>query len=316
VRRIVLLLSAATIGLAAAPNALACGSAGYSYAGISSRTSVYGVGATLTSLAAPAVQNGHVAGWVGVGGPGLGPHGSTEWIQVGYSGFPGLRVGSLYYEVTLPGKAPTYHEVSAKIHPGERHRVAVLEVAHHLNWWRVWVDGHAASKPYHLPGSHGAWRGIATAESWGGGMRACNLYSYRFNRVAVAHHAGGNWKLVSSVYAMHQGDNRFVPRTTSSFVARTTTLPQAPQPQPRPTTSTATRGTTASRTANNAPTATTTATTSVTPTADATATPAGPPTTAVAAPAVDAAPPADPTVPVDPNAPGDPGTDDGHGVTP
>jgi hypothetical protein len=238
--RLVLLLSTAALGLAAAPGALACGSAGYSYAGISSRTSVAGVAATLTSLAAPAVQNGHVAGWVGVGGPGLGPHGSTEWIQVGYSGFPGLRVGSLYYEVTLPGKAPTYHELSAAIHPGERHRVAVLEVAGHENWWRVWVDGRATSQAYHLPGSHGAWRGVATAESWGGGMRACNLYSYRFNRVSVAQHPGGNWKLVNAVYTMHQGDNRFVRHTSSSFVARTKTLPAAPAPTKHPSTSSGT----------------------------------------------------------------------------
>jgi hypothetical protein len=233
--RLVLLVCASALLLAAAPTALACGSAGYSYAGISSRTSVYGVAASLTSLAAPAVQNGHVAGWVGVGGPGLGPHGSTEWIQVGYSGFPGLSVGSLYYEVALPGKAPAYHEVSAAIQAGERHRVAVLEDAHHANWWRVWVDGHAASGLYHLPGSHGAWRGVATAESWGGGMRACNRYSYDFKRVAVVQHPGGNWGLVNSVYTMHQGDNRFVPQSTSSFVARTKTPPAPVNAKPHGT---------------------------------------------------------------------------------
>ena len=223
------------LAFAAAPAAAhACGSGGYSYAGVSSRDTVYGVGAALTSLAAPAVQNGHVAGWVGVGGPGLGPNGSSEWIQVGYSGFPGLRVGSLYYEVALPGRSPTYHEVSSAIRPGATHRVAVLEVAHHTDWWRVWVDGHAVSRPYHLPGSHGAWRAIATAENWGGGSRACNLYSYRFNRVAVAHHPGGNWKLVHAVYRMHQGNNRYVPASTYSFIARTTTLPSAPQAKPTP----------------------------------------------------------------------------------
>ena len=157
--------------------------------------------------------------------------------------FPACASAACTYEVTLPGKQPIYHEVSATIQPGERHHVAVLEVAGHTDWWSVWVDGHTASKPYHLPGSHGAWRGIATAESWGGGVRACNLDSYRFNRVAIAHKPGGNWQLVSSVDTMHQGDNRFVPRTTSSFVARTKTLPPA---APRPT---ATRGTTASRTA-------------------------------------------------------------------
>jgi hypothetical protein len=212
---------------AAAPNALACGSAGYSYAGVSSRTTVSGVSADLTSLAAPAVQNGHVAGWVGVGGPGLGPHGSTEWIQVGYAGFPGRSLGSLYYEVALPGHTARFHEVSTAIQPREHHRVAVLEVAHHTNWWQVWVDGKPVSRAYHLPGSHGAWRAVATAENWGGGTDACNLYSYRFDHIAVAERPGGSWTALTAVDTMRQGDNRFLAASPSSFVARTTTRPTA-----------------------------------------------------------------------------------------
>jgi hypothetical protein len=177
------------------------------------------------------VQNGHVAGWVGVGGPGLGPHGSSEWIQVGYSGFPGLRVGSLYYEVALPGASPRYFEVSSNIRQGSKHRVAVLEVGHKHGWWRVWVDGRAVSRAYRLPGSHGAWRGIATAESWGGGMRACNLYSYRFDRIKVAHAAGGTWKRLNSVYRIQGGDNRLLLSSASNFTARTSALPDPEQPR-------------------------------------------------------------------------------------
>jgi hypothetical protein len=222
---------AAGLVLAAAPAAHACGSSGYSYAGISSRDHVSGVGATLTALAAPAVQNGHVAGWVGVGGPGLGPHGSTEWIQVGFSGFPGLRVGSLYYEVALPGASPKYFEVASNIHEGTKHRVAVLEVAHRHGWWRVWVDGRAVSKAYRLPGSHRAWPAVATAESWGGGTRSCNRYSYRFARVSVARQAGGTWNRLNAVYRIQGGDNRLLLSSSSNFVARTTTLPSHEQPR-------------------------------------------------------------------------------------
>jgi hypothetical protein len=222
---------AAGLIFAAAPAAHACGSSGYSYAGISSRDKVSGVSVSLTSLAAPAVQNGHVAGWVGVGGPGLGPHGSSEWIQVGYSGFPGLRVGSLYYEVALPGSNPKYVEVSSNIHQGSKHRVAVLEVGSRHGWWRIWVDGKAVSRAYHLPGSHGAWRAIATAENWGGGMHACNLYSYRFDRVIVAHHAGGTWNRLKSVYRIQGGDNRLLLSSSSSFTARTSTLPRPEEPR-------------------------------------------------------------------------------------
>jgi hypothetical protein len=229
-RRLVLLSVLAALCLAGAPDAFACGSAGYSYAGISSRAAVYGVSTDLTALAAPSVQNGHVAAWVGVGGPSQGPNGSSEWIQVGYAGFPGLALSSLYYEVTLPGHAPTFHEVSAAIRPGEHHRLAVLEVAHHSGWWQVSVDGKPVSAAYHLPGSHGMWRAIATAENWGGGMKACNLYSYRFNHIELIRSPGDRWKLIDAVYSMHQGDNRFQPVSANTFTARTTTPPPAPRP--------------------------------------------------------------------------------------
>jgi hypothetical protein len=238
-RRLVLTVALAVACLAGAPAALACGTAGYSYAGISSRTAVSGVSTHLTALAAPAVQNGHVAAWVGVGGPGQGPHGSTEWIQVGYAGFPGLPRSSLYYEVALPGHAPTFHEVSTHIAAGETHLLAVGEVAKHSNWWQVTVDGKPVSPAYHLPGSHNTWRAIATAENWGGGQNACNLYSYRFNHIATTTRPGGRWQLINAVYTMHQANNRFQPSSTNSFTAHTTTLPPAPRPTRARTTPTA-----------------------------------------------------------------------------
>jgi hypothetical protein len=224
-----LLPAIAALVLIGAPAAHACGTSGYSYAGVTSQSRVHGVGAAITALASPAVQNGHVAGWVGVGGPGLGPHGSSEWIQIGYSGFPGLTLGSLYYEIALPGRQPTYHEVLSAVPAGATHRLKVLEVGRHPNWWRVWVDGRAVGKAVHLPASHGTWRGVATAESWGGGMRACNKYAYRFHRVIVARHAGGSWRPMNSAYRMHQGDNHLVGSSSSNFVVRTTTLPTSPK---------------------------------------------------------------------------------------
>src|SRR5258708_28291007 len=73
---------------AAAPAAHACGSTGYSYAGISSRAKVSGVRVSLTSLAAPAVHNGHVARCVRLNGPRLGPHRPIPWIQIGSRAYP------------------------------------------------------------------------------------------------------------------------------------------------------------------------------------------------------------------------------------
>ena len=67
----------ATAVLAAA--AAACPK-GYSYAGLYSDSKASGIAATITMLDAPAVagSSSHVAGWVGVGGPGLGPNGEDE----------------------------------------------------------------------------------------------------------------------------------------------------------------------------------------------------------------------------------------------
>ena len=117
--------------LASPPEAAAlepCGKPGYSYAGFQSANRAHGVRATLVALAKPDVRNGHVAAWVGVGGTGLGPNGSDQWLQVGLSAFHGTG-SNLYYEVTTGGAPARYHEIAAEVSPGARHRVAVLEVA-------------------------------------------------------------------------------------------------------------------------------------------------------------------------------------------
>src|SRR5712691_5462127 len=123
----------------AAPSSAAstasCGSSGYAYAGVGSNARAYGLAAKLTTLSAPQVRSGHVAAWVGFGGPGQGPNGSDEWIQVGYSGFPGSSTSSLYYEVARPNQAPVYQEVESALAPGTTRKVAVVELAQRHSWW-------------------------------------------------------------------------------------------------------------------------------------------------------------------------------------
>lgn len=157
----------------------------YSYAGLVSMRDGHGIRATLTQLAVPNVSWGHVAAWVGVGGAGAGPRGETEWIQVGMNGFYGGDA-RVYYEVTLPGRPPSYTDVDLEVRVGESHRVAVAEVAGRRDVWAVWVDGRRVSDTFHLPGSHGRWQPMAMAESWNAGMRSCNAFAYRFSRIAVA----------------------------------------------------------------------------------------------------------------------------------
>lgn len=210
----------AVIGaLVAIPQALACGSAGYAYAGVASAVRSHGVGARVTAIGAPIVRSGHVAGWVGVGGPHQGPHGTDEWIQVGLSGFQGSVLSSLYYEVTRSGDEPRYVEVEHGLQPGAFRRVAVLEMAKRPNWWRVWVNGRPVSAPILLPGSHGAWRAIATAESWGAGSSVCNGFGYRFDRIVVAQHAGGSWRALTSSLPILSGGFRVLQPAASTLVA-------------------------------------------------------------------------------------------------
>jgi hypothetical protein len=210
------LVLAAAVSVPAAAEAASCAKA-YSYAGLVSANRAHGVSATIQVLAVPRVKWGHVAGWVGVGGVGAGPRGETEWIQVGYSGFYG-GTSQLYYEVTPPNGDPRYVAVLASVRPGERHTVAVHEIGNRPEWWRVRVDGRAVGTPVHLPGSHGRWRPVATAESWNAGKGACNAFAYRFSNVRIATRPNGRWRRFRSSYALQDPGYR-VARGTGGFVA-------------------------------------------------------------------------------------------------
>lgn len=215
------LLAALLAGLSVAPAALAadaCGKPGYAYAGRQHAAVAHGVDATLTALDTPQVQSGHVAAWIGVGGVGLGPGGTTEWLQVGLSGFS-VGPSRLYYEVAQPFSAPRYVEIDSSVEPGERHRVTVLEMSRQKDWWRVWVDGQPVSEPILLPGSSGRWQPLATAESWDGGQPACNRFSYAFDDVRVAAAPGGSWRRFRPAWRLEDPGYRVLDGARGSFVA-------------------------------------------------------------------------------------------------
>jgi len=200
----------AAAALASAAGALACGNTnGYSYAGLGAPSHAYGISAIITPLDAFDIVNGHVAGWVGVGGPGEGPGGTNEWIQVGYSGFPSVTGSDIYYEVAQPSRFPTYHQVSAGLDFGVGTKVTVLEMHNRPNWWRVWVNHQPVSPPIRLPDSHGRWSPIATAESWDGGTGgACNTFLYQFRHVSIAHAAGGGWHQLTGGFQIRSASTR------------------------------------------------------------------------------------------------------------
>jgi hypothetical protein len=172
----------------------ACSASPYAYAGVLSVDARYGISARISAVRPPKVLKGHVAAWVGVGGPGLGPGSTDEWIQVGISAEPD-EDPALFYEVTLPNRAPRYVMLKGHVPIGEIYEVSVLEVSGGPGRWRVWVNGTAIMKPVYLPGSHGTWRPIATAESWNGSAAGtCNAYAFRFQQIQVATKPGGDWQ--------------------------------------------------------------------------------------------------------------------------
>lgn len=199
--RIVLLVASATLAAAcslAIPQrghaAASCAATAYSYAGMSSIDARYGVSARISAVRQPNVRKGHVAAWVGVGGAGLGPGSTDEWLQVGISAKPG-EAPALYYEVAQPNQSPRYVMLKGHLPIGKTFDVSVLESQSNPGAWRVWVNGSRMTAAIYLPGSHGAWRPIATAESWNGDtLGTCNTFAFRFQQIQVATKPGGDWK--------------------------------------------------------------------------------------------------------------------------
>jgi hypothetical protein len=175
----------------------ACGKQSYSYAGISAIHSRSGISAGITAVKAPKVIAGHVAAWVGVGGAGLGPGGSTEWLQAGISALPGANP-TLYFELAQPGQAPTYTVLPIAVSIGATYQVAVLESRKHAGWWRVWVNGKRATDRFYLPGSHNAWNPVATSESWDGDEGACNDFTFKFSDIRSTTSGRPGWSPMAS----------------------------------------------------------------------------------------------------------------------
>jgi hypothetical protein len=220
------LAAACALAVPSHAGAATCGEGTYAYAGMGSRQLVSGVAATIAPTAAPTVRDGHVDGWVGVGGPGLGPNGTDEWIQIGFTSIPGDSLNRIYYEIQRPNRQVEYRELRRDIPVGARHRFAVREMAGRPNWWRVWLDGSPASAPVFLPASHDRWTAQAVGESWAGMTSgACNAYAYTFANVAFAGAGGKAWSPFIRFQPYQDPNYRLVRRSTSSFVARSVAAP-------------------------------------------------------------------------------------------
>jgi hypothetical protein len=182
------------------------GAGGYSYAGHQATHAGHGVRATITMTRAPSVEAGHVAGWVGLGGPEQGANGEDAWIQAGITSMPGLDP-MIYVEIVRSGRAPEFMLIEEGVAPGRPHELAVLEMAGRRDWWRAWVDGQAVTDPVRIAGSSGRWAPIATAETWNSGTGTCNAFAFRFERVSVSYGGGGSWRPFVSGHRFQNGAN-------------------------------------------------------------------------------------------------------------
>lgn len=202
-------------GLAAPAPAGACGSKAYSYAGLVDGGAAHGIQTTITALAPLDVEWGHVGGWVGVDG--RDRYGRLGWIQVGIAVFYGGE-SRLYYEFKRGDDRPAFVELAGSVPVGEPHRIAVREQPTRPSWWRVWVDGRPVSPAIRLPGSHGRWKAVATAESWNAGMGACNAMRFRFDGVNVQRE-DGRWGALARPTVLQDPGYAVRDRTRTGFVA-------------------------------------------------------------------------------------------------
>jgi hypothetical protein len=195
-----------------------CGKPGFSYAGIATSRPVHGIRGWLSAPLDPQVRSGDVSGWIGVG--------RTQ--TTGKRGI--LRVGLL---ASARGSLRLYHErrlrtgqwrrfLGPTVAAGERHKVAIVEMAHRRTFWRVWIDDQAVTNPIHLPRARHGKYAMATGESWDGGTPTCNRLDYFFGPVTVR---GRYWHRLSSGQVVEDPGYAVVRRTVGVFNATMATPP-------------------------------------------------------------------------------------------
>lgn len=190
-----------------------CGNPGYSYAGIATARPVHGIRAWISTPADPQVQSGDVSGWVGVGR--THAVGKRGVIRVGLLASAGSG-SQLYWEHLLP-TGDWQRFLGPTVAAGERHKVAIIEMAHRKTFWRVWIDGNLMSEPIRLHlARHGKYA-LAAGESWDGGTPTCNRLDYLFGPVTVR---GTRWHRLRSRQVVQDPGYAVVRRSYAVFNAR------------------------------------------------------------------------------------------------
>lgn len=203
---------------ASAAPAASCTSATYAYAGLFSDRAATGIEATVTMLAHAVVTQGHVAGWIGVGGLNAGPKGKTEWLQAGLATTADGKT-AIYAESVQVGLTPTYQGLVSDVVPGRPYHLAVRTVPNRPEFWQVWLNGRPVTPAIKLPGSR-QFEPMAMSESWNGGPPpTCNGFSYRFAQLKVAS-SDGVWSALTHTTLLANKGYKITDRTVDGFIAR------------------------------------------------------------------------------------------------
>lgn len=198
----------------AVPAAL-CSSKAYAYAGLFSDIPALGIEALVTTTAAAEVPSGHVAAWLGVGGPNAGPKGQAEWLQAGVNTQAGIG-SELYVEITRPGAPIKYLTLATAVAPGSSYHLVVAQLPERPNVWHVLVNGKLATGPIFLPGST-HFEPMAMTESWNGGTPTCNGFNYNFDQLRIR--TNGSWKAMTQTSVLSDLGFKVVDRTNAGFTA-------------------------------------------------------------------------------------------------
>lgn len=200
---------------ATAAPAASCTQNPYAYAGLYNGRPAQGIQAVVTTLAPPQVSDGHVAGWIGVGGTHVGPGGQAEWLQTGVTTMAGGD-SELYVEITQPGRPIRHITVASDVATGSSYRLAVSQLQSKPGWWQVLVNGVPAMAPVLLPGSS-RFQPMAMSESWNGGTPGCNGFEYRFGHLRVLN--TGSWHPLTNATALSDLGYKITNRTSDGFTA-------------------------------------------------------------------------------------------------
>lgn len=220
---------------AAAGSSPICGTAGdtLSYAGATANELANGLSASITETDNAAVEDGHVAGWIGIYDPnaniqsGRPDIDNGEWLQVGIEKTAGLAT-QLYYEVNVPALAVPEVGMLGAVAVGRPYRLKIEELNDRSKLWEVSVNGKRAGPLFNLPDSQrlNDFSAQVMSENDGGQSLACNYYRFKFSDIRAKGPGYERWHIPQES-TLATGKFGLVQFKNSSFTATSKIRPSS-----------------------------------------------------------------------------------------